>query len=68
MEWKRKFKTNQFFRFRVISRRYLRKLSISENADPTPGNRKVSWGDEIEYLYFDSSDEVDNIQKCPKFK
>jgi len=40
----------------------------SQNIDSASGNRKVSWGDEIEYLCFDAADEVDSIQNCPKFK
>jgi hypothetical protein len=54
--WKRKFANDNLFRFRVISRRYFRKLSI-ESSPPTSGrsNRKVSWGTEIEVIMFDQS-------------
>jgi hypothetical protein len=54
--WKRKFANDNLFRFRVISRRYFRKLS-TETSPPTSGrsNRKVSWGTEIEVVMFDQS-------------
>lgn len=53
--WRRLFKEDKFFRYRVISRRYLRKLSLQPNRAPCqPQRRKISWGNEVEILVFDS--------------
>lgn len=53
--WQRQFREDKFFRYRVISRRYLRKLSLQHDCGRAPAERrKISWGDEIEILVFDS--------------
>jgi len=45
--WFSKFNSNKFYKFRVISRRYNRKLSVeTQDSQPDPA-RKISWDEEI---------------------
>jgi hypothetical protein len=54
--WRKKFATDSYFRFRVISRRYFRKLSSASDPSITGQSvRKVSWDSQIDVLIFDST-------------
>ena len=41
------------YKYFLISRRYLRKLSEEDQAHETKNERKISWSDEIEVVFFD---------------
>lgn len=69
MNWQKQYKEDKFFRYRVISRRYLRKLSLQHDHNKSPTERrKISWGDEIEILFFDSQDTPAVISGGQKIK
>lgn len=50
-------------KFRIISRRYIRKLSEEPPRKGSENNRKVSWGEEIDVIVFDKEDEPKAVEQ-----
>lgn len=52
-----------------MSRRYLRKLSLTEIPRKNDQKRRrISWGNEVEVLIFNQEDEVSTISQATKIK